>query len=71
MDKKEMKQYLGIMLVIIGIIWILYFYLKFMKPKAVESSNFSPAEYATYPRETGNPIADIALLNQAGYRYDH
>lgn len=38
---------------------------------SVIESNYSPVEYANYPNLTGNPVADIAILNQAGFRYDH
>jgi DNA-binding beta-propeller fold protein YncE len=38
--------------------------------KASDEKN-SVVQYANYPNLTGNPIADIALLNSAGFKYDY
>ncbi len=39
--------------------------------KTKTESGYSPVEYSNYPNLTGNPIADIAILNQAGFKSDH
>ena len=36
-----------------------------------ESGYNSLVQYAFYPNLTGNPIADAALLNASGFKYDH
>jgi hypothetical protein len=74
---KDLKEYLKIWMIILIISTVLvlierkYGFIKnsiYPKPK---ESNYSPVEYANYPNLTGNPVADIAILNQAGFRYDH
>lgn len=66
-------QYIAFILFILVLIVVLqkYYDSKENALRGSQQSSFSPAEYATYPRETGNPVADIAILNQAGFRYDH
>jgi hypothetical protein len=41
-----------------------------LQEAASEQQN-SVVGYANYPNLTGNPIADIALLNSAGFKYDY
>lgn len=60
-------QYIAFILFILVLIVVLKKYYDSKK----ESSSYSPVEYANYPNLTGNPVADIAILNQAGFRYDH
>lgn len=45
--------------------------LKLYYRKRKTESAYNPVEYANYPNLTGNPVADIAILNQAGFRYDY
>jgi len=73
---KDLKEYFKtwvIILIIASILILIEHKYGFIKnaihpPK---ESNYSPVEYANYPNLTGNPVADIAILNQAGFRYDH
>ena len=74
---KDFKEYMkawGIILLIIIIMLAIEYKYGIIK-KAVNAkpkeSNYSPAEYANYPNLTGNPVADIAILNQAGFKADH
>lgn len=74
---KDLKKYLKTVVIILIIASILvlierkYGFIKnYIYPKPKES-NYSPVEYANYPNLTGNPVADIAILNQAGFRYDY
>lgn len=76
---KDLKEYLKVWVIIIIISTVLvierkYGFIKNAIPKSSQKhnySNYSPVEYANYPNLTGNPVADIAILNQAGFRYDH
>ena len=65
------EKHIMIGLIIIAIIVLIRAYLG--KKKRDESGYYysNVAEYSKYPELTGNPIADRAILNQAGYRYDH
>ena len=74
---KDLKEYLKVWVIIIIISTILvliehkYGFIKNAIYPTPKESNYSPAAYANYPNLTGNPVADIAILNQAGFRYDH
>ena len=60
-------QYIAFIIFILVLVVVLQRYYDSKK----KESNYSPAEYANYPNLTGNPVADIAILNQAGFRADH
>ena len=73
MDKDLRNKTAVIFLIIVALSFlvILPLILYYKRRKVQTESSYSPVEYANYPNLTGNPVADIAILNQAGFRYDH
>lgn len=73
---KDFKDKIAIIFIILIIIVLLSSFvvlplILYKRKKVQTESNYSPVEYTNYPNLTGNPVADIAILNQAGFRYDY
>lgn len=72
MENNNSDEILKVFVIILLIVAIWNLISTIYKIRKVQTeSNYSPVEYANYPNLTGNPVADIAILNQAGFRYDH